>query len=420
MPSPIRPSCHAARTLLVAAPMLLAACSDPVGPPQAPLELTALPRALTVAEQETIAASNDFSLALLRTVAARRSGENVFISPFSAAVALGMALNGADGETFEAMRATLGLAGRSREEIGTAYHGLADLLLSLDPSVTIRSANAIFHDADFTPEPAFLARSRADFDAEVRGIDFANQPAALATINGWANEATEGLIPRTLDVIEPEEVLFLMNALYFKGSWRSRFDPAHTATGTFHLDDGSEVQVPLMKLDAAPVRIGYADGVELLELPYGNGAYAMTVVLPPRGTPIDAFVASLAPASWTAMLATMQEVEGTAVLPRFSLAFKDEWTDVLTTLGMGIAFDPDRADFTRIADVRPRNLYLTRVKQDAVVEVNEEGTQAAAVSTVGAGLTSAGPSVTVDRPFVFAIRERLSGTVLFVGKVERP
>ena len=403
--------------LAVAAPaLLLAACGReaPTGPPE---RLTELPRALTAAERRTIAAGNDFSVTLFREVNARRAGQNVFISPFSAAMALGMTLNGAGGATAEEMRGTLGVAGRTPQEINESYQGLVQLLLSLDGSVSVGIANAIFHDRSFPFEPSFMDVSRTYFDAEVEGLDFANEAATLQAVNDWAKRETNGRIEKVLDDMG-DEVMFLMNALYFKGAWRTRFDAQQTRPQAFTRQDGSRVDVPMMRHDRMPVALRHLpDGVQVGELPYGNGAFAMTVLLPPAGQDVDAFVAGLTPARWAALLEGLPEAELQTVvqLPRFRLTYEDTWNDVLTTMGMGSAFDELRADFTRLSSTR--RLFLSFVKQNAFVEVNEEGTEAAAVTTVGVAPVSLPPSLVVDRPFVFAIRERLSGTILFVGKV---
>lgn len=405
----------APRTLAAGAALLLAACrTDAPTAPSAPL--TALPRTLTVAEQAAIAAGNEFSVALFREVNARKAGENVFISPFSAAVALGMTLNGAAGETEAAMRRTLGLEGRSAQEINEAYRGLTTLLLDLDPSVQLGIANAIFHRRDFPFEASFLETSRTWFDAEVRGLDFTS-PGAGGEINRWASEQTNGRIDRVIDGIDASHVMFLLNALYFKGTWRSQFDPRQTQPAPFTADDGTQRPVPMMALRKAPSRTGWHDGAQVLELPYGNGAFAMTVVLPPRGTSVDDFVAALTPERWDALLGSLHEGEIDVHLPKFRLEYEDYWNDVLTAMGMGIAFT-GRADFTRMS--APGGLRISYVKQNTFVDVNEEGTEAAAVTTVAIERTSAPPSFRADRPFVFAIRERLSGTLLFVGKLAVP
>ena len=404
------------RLALLATALAVAACGEsPTGPSP---ELTALPRTLTAAEQATIAAGNEFSIALLREVNARKQGENVFISPFSAAAALGMTLNGANGATFDAMRSTLGLAGRSPQEINEAYRGLTSLLLSLDPSVDVGIANAIFHARSFPVAPAFVEVNRTFFDAEVEGLDFADEAATLRRVNGWASAKTNGRIDEVLDNISPNAIMFLMNALYFKGEWRTQFDPRQTQPSPFRLDDGTTVNTPLMHRRKAEIRTGHSDGAQVAELPYGNGAYAMTVVLPPQGTSVDEFVATLTPARWEQLIGSLRDGTMDVALPRFRMEFEDEWKDVLTAMGMGVAFDDGRADFTGISPAG--GLFLSFVKQNTFVEVNEEGTEAAAVTVVGVELTSAPPSFRADRPFVFAIRERLSGTLLFVGKLSTP
>jgi serine protease inhibitor len=390
------------------------ACSSdsPTGPPD---ELKALPRSLTTGEQAAIAAGNEFSATLLRQVNARKSGKNVFISPFSAAVALGMTLNGASGGTYDAMRGTLGLGGRSPQEINDAYKGLTELLLSLDRSVDVTVANAIFHRNSLPVEASFVQTSRTYFDADVRALDF-DSPTALDQINGWASDRTKGLIPKVLDRITSDNVMFLMNALYFKGAWRTRFDRAKTTDAPFRRADGTTANVPMMSQVKMKLKAGFADGTQVAELPYGNGAYAMTLLLPPEGQSIDAFVGSLTAARWSTLLGTLRDAEMDVALPRFKLKYEDEWRDVLSAMGMGVAFSPGIADFSAMSPVGT-SLFISKVKQDTYVEVNEEGTTAAAVTTVAIDVTSAPPSFRADRPFVFAIRERLSGTVLFVGKV---
>lgn len=416
-----RTATSTAIALPAAALALLAACSGPSTSPdsrESPPVLTQLPRQLTAAERATVAAGNDFSLALFRAVnAATPADRNVAISPFSASVALGMTMNGAGGETYDAMQRTLGLAGRSEEEINTAYRDLWKLLAELDPSVTITSANAIFHRRELAVAQPFARLSHDYFDATVRGLDFDDQQASLATINGWASEHTNGRIPEVLQGIEREQVMFLLNALYFKGEWRSRFDVSRTQPGPFLGADGRMRTVPLMQASNMPLMIGGDATAEVGELPYGNGAYAMTIVLPRAGQPVDDFVAALTPARWAALLGALGEARREVVLPRFTLEYSGKWNDVLTGMGMGIAFT-DRADFGRLFDSSARPV-LDFVKQDVFLAVDEVGTEAAAVTTVGVGLVSMPAPFRVDRPFVFAIRERLTGTILFVGTVRR-
>lgn len=414
----------ARRALPAAAAMLLAlaACSaesTSPGPRPATPILTELPRQLSAAERGAVAAGNDFSIALFRAVnQATPAGENVAISPFSAAVALGMTMNGAAGETLEAMRSTLALDGMAEQEINRAYRDLWQLLSTLDPSVQVTSANAIFHDDRLTVAPAFAQASRDYFAATVRALDFADERASLSTINGWASDNTRGRIPEVLEEIGPDQVMFLMNALYFKGEWRSRFDAARTRPGPFLGDDGRWREVPLMQASSMPMLLGGDATAAVGELPYGNGAFAMTIMVPRDGRPVDDFVAALTPERWATLLGTMHEARHEVVMPRFTLKYSGTWNDVLGGMGMAIAFERGAADFSRLL-TPPGDLAIDFVKQDVFLAVDEVGTEAAAVTTVGIGIVSAPAPFRVDRSFVFAIRDRLSGTILFMGAVKR-
>ena len=400
----------------------IAACSDPGTGPKPPDELKSLPRSLTADETRAVGAGNDFSFALLREVNATHAASNLFISPLSVSMALGMTMNGAAGETETAMRTTLGLAGQSAQQTNDAYRGLTKLLLSLDPSVKIAIANSIWYRQGFPVLPSFVDVSRTYFDAEVNAADFG--PATVQRINDWAKAKTNGKIESVIQELDPNDMMVLMNALYYKGSWRSRFDPARTRPGPFHLDDGRTVSAPLMSQSKMPIRLGATDdGVTVGELPYGNGAFVMTVLLPKQGTTVDALVASLDDAKWERVLASLHDAAADVTLPRFRMKFEDRLNEPLTRMGMGIAFGDGPTDFTRLAAPPLGNqLYISLVKQSTFVDVNEEGTEAAAVTTVVIGTTSVGStsSLVVDRPFVFALREKFSGAILFIGKVADP
>jgi len=415
-----RPSRPAARRRAagLAASLLLAACGDPSTAPD-PGPLTQLPRSLTAGELQAVSAGNDFTFELLREVNARKPGENVFISPLSASMALGMTANGANGATETAMRDVLG--GQDAQQMNEAYRGLRQLLLSLDPSVKIGVANSIWYRTELPVLPSFVDVSRSYFDAEVTAANFGD-PATVGRINDWAKSKTGGRIERVLDALAEDDVMVLLNALYFKGSWRTQFDPSHTQLSPFRREDGRVVQAPLMSQQKMPIRSGDVDGVQVAELPYGNGAFVMTVLLPPQGTGVDALLASLDAARWGELLASLGETEIDVALPKFRMTYEDEWNDVLARLGMAVAFcDGPGADFTRLAAPPLGNaLCISLVKQNTFVDVNEEGTEAAAVTTVKVGVVSLPPQVRIDRPFVFAIREHFSGAILFVGKIVDP
>jgi serine protease inhibitor len=400
---------------LTLALFVLGACgtTEPDGPP--PL-LTQLPRALSPAELRIVDGANAFAFDLLREATrALPADSNAFLSPLSASMALGMALNGANGETLEGMRAGLRLSGLTEAEINQGYRDLIALLGRLDSRTEMRIANSMWGRAGFPMEPAFTTAGKTFFDAEARTLDFAS-PDAVPAINVWASGKTNGRIPRLLDQIDGNEILFLINAIYFKGKWRNAFDPKNTQSGTFHGADGRDRAALLMQQEES-LRYDETADYQAVDLLYGNGAFAMTVLLPKPGRAPAEVLAGLSPEAWGALAERFHDAEVNLTLPRFRMEYARRLNGDLEALGMAAAFDADRADFYRIADVRPERLYLTRVEQKTFVEVNEEGTEAAAATSVGVGVTSA-PQVfemKVDRPFLFAIREQLSGTVLFLG-----
>jgi serine protease inhibitor len=397
---------------LTLALLLTVACSSPTDHEPVPPLLTALPRALSPAEVQIIDAANAFAFDVLRQVTQDLPADsNAFLSPLSASMALSMALNGANAETLDRMKSVLRLTGLGETEVNEGYRSLIALLRGLDSRAEMLVANSMWGHHGFQLEPEFTDKGRTFFDAELRTIDFAS-PEALTTINDWVSDATNGRIPRLLDEME-DEILFLVNAIYFKAKWRKTFDPRKTENAIFHGADGRDRTAPLMH-QSETLLYHETDEYQAIELLYGNGTFAITVLLPKTGLPAE-LLGRLDPPAWEALTAKFAEQEVSLTLPRFKLEYARKLKDDLAALGMAIAFDPSRADFYRIADVRPERLYLTRVDQKTFVEVNEQGTEAAAATGVGGGVTSAPPEMRIDRPFAFAIRERLSGTVLFLG-----
>jgi serpin B len=269
-------------------------------------------------------------------------------------------------------------------------------------------------------EQAFLDVNREYFDAEIAGLDFSD-PSAAATINAWVNDATRGKIEEIVDdPIGGGLVMFLINAIYFKGDWAHQFDKSLTRDDDFTLLDGTVKRVETMRhREPAAVRVFSDDLVRVIDLPYGGDAFTMTILLPRTGVALDDAIGELDGSRWQAIVAGLEE-DGTIVaLPKFTFEYELEMNDVLKALGMGIAFTPRQADFSKMRVAN--DLYIDHVKHKTFVDVNEEGTEAAAVTSVGIGVVSAGPrEYAVDRPFVFAIRERFSGTIIFIGKILDP
>lgn len=372
-------------------------------------------RELTSFEKQLVASDNSFGLKLFREVAQQRKNENVFISPLSVAMALGMTLNGASGETYEAMQNTLELAGLSQEEINQSYQSLIALLMQLDPRVEFQIANSIWHRQEMTFEQDFIDRNKTYFKARVRGVDF-DDDATLDLINAWVNDNTRGRIPQIIDEIKPEHVMFLINAIYFKGIWTYRFDPAQTKDDWFITASGARQACKMMH-QKATLRYFANQTVQAIDLPYGDAGFSMTILLPYHGVSLDSLIASISSEIWSGWMNGFTKHEMRLALPRFRLTFDITLNEILRRMGMAIAFT-EAADFT--AMYQPGGLLISEVKHKTFIEVDEEGTEAAAVTSVGVAVRSVPPSLRIDRPFLFAIRNSHSQTVLFIGKMEYP
>jgi serine protease inhibitor len=397
------------RTIFALTLLLMSCSSTVVTPPPT--------RELTKSEAAIVAADNTFGLRLFRELEQEKRTANVFISPLSISMALGMTLNGAHGETYEAMRSTLALNGLTQEEINDSYRTLIDLLESLDPQVTFEIANSIWHRPELAVRPEFIEANRRSFDAEVEGLDF-DRADAKDRINAWVSAKTHEKIPTIIDEIPRDAVMYLINALYFKGSWATEFDPDATIQADFTRLDGATEPVRLMN------RTGefkyYEDAtLQAVDLPYGFDRFTMTVLLPREGVDINSVVASLDNDAWTRITSRLGTAEGTVHLPRLKLAWEESLGDWLERMGMSIAFST-RADFTGID---PKGeIMISDVRHKTFVEINEEGTEAAAVTSVEMKTTSLPRefAMRMDRPFIFAIREKTSGTIMFIGKIVDP
>lgn len=407
---------------LLALVAVVAACNDPNAPADSPRpRITALPRTLSSGEQAVIGASNAFGFGLLRELDRTRADSNIFMSPLSASMALGMTMNGAAGQTFDEMRASLAFGTRPAAEINASYRSLIDMLRGLDATVDFRIANSIWYRNGFPFEQTFLDESRQYFDAKVAGLDFAS-PNAVPTINDWVKKSTNNKIEKIVDgPVDADVVMYLINAIYFNGSWTTRFDKAQTRTEQFNAVGGTTAPIAMMRRTGS-LRVADTPDGQVIDLPYGGDAYAMTILLPKQGKAIRDVVSSLTAESWQTAVAGVAPREVELQMPKFTLRWEALLNDPLQALGMRQAFEPTAADFTRMSRSAGKNLYISKVKQRSFVDVHEEGTEAAAVTSVEIRVTcTCGPQVIrIDRPFVFAIRERLSGTILFLGKIVRP
>lgn len=373
-------------------------------------------RPFTSVEEEVAAANTSFGLGLLQQLHATESEPNLLISPLSASMALGMAMNGAAGPTYDAMRATLGFGRLEETQVNDAYRGLIRQLRSRDRKVEFRLANSIWHERTFAVKQPFLQAARDHFDAEVAALDFGSA-AAPRTISSWAERETGGRIRNLVERIDPLDVMFLVNAVYFKAPWQTPFEPHATAPRPFVQADGSSRDVATMFRDGTFPSLRNPD-VQMVELPYAGGAFGMVLLAPASGMDLDRLVGQLSPQRWQQWTEALEPGRIILQLPKFRFEYAIGLNDALGDLGMAIAFQPRVADFTRIADAD--DLHISRVQHKTFIDVHELGTEAAAATSVTMSVTSMPPEFRFDRPFLFAIRERESGALLFLGRVADP
>ncbi len=372
--------------------------------------------------RSVIDAGNSFGFKLFNQVNNREAGENVFISPFSVSMAFGMLLNGANGSTLDSLERALGDAGMSLIDINNAYESSSVYLTTLDAHVTFQNANSIWYRDGFPVLPNFVNVNKSYFDADVDSLNF-TLPSAAQTINNWVDTKTNGKIPTIIDgTIPASAVMYIINAVYFKAAWTYKYDSSNTKDASFTCEDGSIATCKLMSQEDTLAY--YEDNsVQAIDIPYGDRSFSMTVVMPPAGTSIDQFASTLTQEQWNAIVNKLDSARVDLYMPKFELIFSKSLIDELKSLGMGIVFDPLRANLTHIS---PAGLSVSEVLHKTYVDVNEEGTEAAAVTligvTTGVGIPNGSEIkvMRIDHPFIFAIREHQSGTILFIGKIVNP
>lgn len=379
-------------------------------------------RALSATEQQVVGSSNTFAFDLFSRISRKDAGKNTFISPFSVSSALAMTLNGASGDTKTAIAETLRLSGLSDEEINSAYRDLVRFLLNLDRKVVLEVANSSWYRKEYAVKPAF-SQILADFyDAEIRSADF-KDPATVGLINGWIEDKTQGKIRNMLDQIPADAMMYLINAIYFKADWTYRFDEKLTQPAPFYREDGGPATVDLMHSKGVKLSHFQDERVQLVDMPYGNGQYRMTILLPQGGSSLEQFIDGMNPQDFEQYLNQADTMTAEVYLPKFRLEYKTGLREALSEMGMGIAFT-DQADLSELF-VESLDLYISRILHQSFVEVNEKGSEAAAATVVEVSVTSIGGGggprvVRIDRPFVFMIREQHSNTLLFAGKMLDP
>ncbi|MFC2117027.1 serpin family protein [Bacteroidota bacterium] len=373
-----------------------------------PIENLLDPRVKSIVESD-----NTFGFKIFKEIAKGKE-ENICISPLSIAMCLSMLYNGAETETKREMEETLELLDLSVMDVNKSYRALIDSLRTNDPGVLFEIANSIWGAKNFDIEDEFIRRNEDYFDAEVSQLDFGD-PGAVDIINNWVSDKTHQKIETILSKTNSGDLMYLINAIYFKGRWLFEFDPDKTFDGPFTLNNGERIRVAKMH-QQEDFNYLYNDLFSSVELLYGSGNFSMHILLPHNNLKVDDIIENLNNETWNQWLTEYVKKENYKIyIPKFKFEYKKSLIDDLKTLGMNLAFNP-MADFSGIN--KNCEMWISLVKHKTFIEVNEEGTEAAAVTIIGAWGSSLGYSV--NRPFIFIIKERTTNTILFIGKVMNP
>ena len=379
-----------------------------------------IPILLTEKQKEVVDLSNDFAFNIFRQIVTNTKTQgNIMISPFSISSALSMTLNGAAGETFDEMEQTLSLSGKTIGEINDAYLKLVSEMVPVDERVTLDVANSVWVEKDFKVKEGFMQALEAYFDAEAKSFDINNPGASVEAINDWIAGKTNDKIKNMLSGLDDGTRLLLINAVYFNGKWKEKFDGGKTTDRPFYLSTGTAKNVPAMT-NKIVLSSFHKNNATVVDLPYGQGNYTMAIALPDEGVTPSELASSLDAATWQDWQSSLENAAGEyqIYLPKFKYEYQRSLVNDLENMGMKLAFT-DNADFSNMADP---GLKIYDVLHKTFISTDEAGTEAAAATVVVVGTTSVGPSPVIDinRPFLYFIREIYTGTIVFMGIVEDP
>lgn len=381
-------------------------------------------RTLQAYEVEMVSTSGRFAIDLFRQL--EKAGEvNAFYSPYSIHQALSMTMNGNEGDVLEEFLRVLQFDGLDTEQANKASKELTQFLLDVDPKVKVAIANAIWYKQGYDVNPVFKQESIDYYGAEVAALDMVN-PQSLNIINGWISNKTEGIIQDMLDFIPANTVMYLVNAIYFKGDWKYEFPASGTKKAPFYPSRNNSVEVDMMELDApGSFRYYASDRMRYLEIPYSTGQYSMGV-LSGIDHNLDEVLADFSYEKLESWREQAMEANFILKMPKFKMKHKlPNMGEDLMEMGLVKPFDFHPDNFTRLFTNPTDDLKISRVIHDAFIEVDEKGTEAAAATVVEViERVSSGPStpwvLTLDQPFVFIIQEKHSGAILFIGKMGNP
>ncbi|MCF3107434.1 serpin family protein [Niabella sp. CC-SYL272] len=392
--------------------LILGSCSKAISGKPDPKSSKQTPIAISAPVSASMSA---FSFSFFKELQKKQpSGSNIFISPLSLHMAMSMVANGATGETRDEILDALQAKDLSADSLNAACFTLLEELPKADPAVTLGLANVVFYKNSFPVEASFLKTLNDYYKAGAAGLSF--QPSDLPVINKWASDHTNGKITKVLDQLDPDLVLLLMNALYFKGDWRVKFDKSQTRPETFTKADGSTMQVNMMHRTDT-IRYAAATDFDAIQKPYGNGQFTLTVLLPKTNAVADLFN-QMDAQKWDALQHSFYTTKLEIGIPSFKLKQEFTLNQTLEAMGIKKAFGSG-ASFDALSKAA---VQINLVKQNTFAALDEEGTEAAAVTTVGINVTSAGPPsrFICNRPFGIIISEHTSKSILFMGAISQP
>jgi len=372
--------------------------------------------------QKLATTNNDFGFRLFKEIVNNYELQNVFISPASIAMALAMTYNGASGETKKAMAKTLGIEDWGLQEFNEANLALKNSLAKTDPKVTVKIANSLWTELGMKFKKDFIGRNKKYYGTKVTTIDM-NAPRSPDVINAWVKDNTNGKITKIVDQIDGNTIMFLINAVYFNGKWQTEFDSALTQPRTFYCADGKELLHPMMYQDGEYLYLR-DEKFQAVSLPYGKGQLSMYIFLPNKNSNLEEFLENLNEKNWSSWISRFTKTEGDITLPRFKLEYEKSLSEILKAMGMEVAFNADSADFSNMCKISQfGEVYIGDVKHKTFVDVNEEGTEAAAITSVVMEIKGAPMyefSMVVDHPFFCSIVDNKTGSILFMGVITEP
>ncbi|MBE9467222.1 MAG: serpin family protein [Bacteroidetes bacterium] len=373
---------------------------------------------LNLKEQSLVNSSNKFGFDLfIETNKSEEQSKNIFVSPLSVSFALAMTYNGADNETKTAMENALRLNGLTADEINSSFKNIMNSFIGLDPKVTLDIANSIWYRENFLVEQNFIDINKNYYNAEVNALDFAS-PQALDIINNWVATNTNNKIKTIIDKLSEQTVMILINAIYFKGNWKYKFEKADTDTKPFYMADGTTKNVLMMQQEG-DFNCMSNELFKAIELPYGDEKFSMLIMLPNQDKTTNDIINELSDNNWNDWLNSFEKTKSlNVIIPKFKYKYDKELNNILKIMGMEIAFSAG-ANFSKINPLE--SLFISKVIHKTYVDVNEEGTEAAAVTAVVMD-NCIGPAnmFNANKPFVFAIKEKSTNSIIFIGRLANP